>query len=309
MKYMSFFNEIITFKTTNPFENMDNVKKVHATIESLLEKERPNPEDFRGIIPDREIDNDIKTVRELEEKWNREDTPEMQHVKMKASIAEYIIYKNLGTWINFAANPMMTAKADDFLRGVDLILESESEGTEEGAEVVNINHLGIGIDVALASETGVSNSVRNKEKKVLDILEKGEMSEARYVDGAYRGRIKDLPYIILAVSPSHVERLFSSVLEKGSTEREEKHILKHIVAYQILLQLGTYYTVAKSRGMEEFAYSLGVANNFAADLFGDAMNELEQNPLLWKKVENDAGTIEIKNFCTSLEESLTKESF
>lgn len=300
---MSLFNEIITFKASNPFEDMDRVKKVHATIESLLEKERPNPEDFRGIIPDREIDSDIKIVRELEEKWDREDTLEMNNVKIKASIAEYIIYKNLGTWINFAANPMMTAKADDFLRGVDLILESEKEGDSED---LNINHLGIGIDVALASETGKSNSVEKKEKKVLDILEKGEMSEARYVDGAYRGRIKDLPYIILAVSPSHVERLFSSVLEKGSTEREEKHILKYIVAYQILLQLGTYYTVAKTRGMEEFAYSLAVANNFATDLFGGAMNELEQNPKLWEKVENDAGTMEIKKFCTSLEESLTK---
>ena len=277
----------------------DNVRETHAKIEELIRRERPNPEDFRGIIPDSEIDADLAKVAELEKNWELHNDKEANDVKMKADIAEYIIYKNLGTWLNQRAVPLMTAKPDDYLRGIDLLIESEQE---EGG---GFQHLGIGMDVALASERGVSNAVEKKEKKVRQMLKSGNLTEARYVSGgSYEGRIADLSYTILSVSPSHIEDLFSSVLRKDSSAKEQAHILKYIVAYQIVKQLGTYYMIADNAGKDMLARKYAIANNFANDIFGHLITDLQNNPEIWKKVSQDAGTQEIERFCNELEQEI-----
>ncbi len=285
-----------------PFRDITRVKEVHEQIERLVERERPKPEEFRGIISDQEIDEDVKKVKELEAQWVKNNSDETNEVKMKADIAEYMIYKNLGGWMNQSAVPLMTAKPDDYLRGVDLIIESEVDSKEKK----DIEHLGIGIDVALASERGVSAAVDRKTKKVRQILKSGKMTEAKYVSGgSYEGKIENLPYTILSISPSHVEDLFSNVLKKDQSEKEKKHILKYIVAYQIVLQLQTYYQVANKTGKTEMAYEIGMANNMAVDIFGDLINEMQTSPEISYNVSNDQGMREIAQFCDSLSEELT----
>jgi hypothetical protein len=254
-------------------------------------------------VSDKDVDEDIKRVTMLEKKWAEDSNPESVDVKMKASIAEFIIYKNLGKWMNYLANPMITSKADDYLRGIDLVIESTV--VEEG-ENPDIKHLGIGIDVALASEIGASNAVEKKTKKVLGMLSTGKMAEARYVEGEFEGKIEDLSYTILSVSPSHIENLFGSSIVSEGTEKEKNHILKHIVAYQIIRQLGTYYAVADHRGHANMANSLAIANNFGIDVFGHLIEEIQTMPEIWEKVKNDPGTKEIEQFCTELELGLTK---
>lgn len=295
-KYMNSIYEKIDRNIAHPFRDIERVKEVYTKIEQQIERERPNPEEFRGIISDKEIDEDIERVAELEEIWEKTDTEDSMEVKMKATIAEYIIYKNLGAWMNQIAVPLITAKADDYIRGIDLVIESENDLSENA----NIEHLGVGIDVALASERSTSESVDKKTKKVRNILKSGKMGEARYVTGgSYEGKIQNLPYTILSISPSHIEDLFSSVLRKDQSEKEKTHILKHVVAYQIVLQLGTYYNEAEKLGHEVMAYEIGLANNFAVEIFGPLIEELRTNPELWEKVQNDAGTKEIIEFCNS----------
>lgn len=286
-----------------PFRDINRVREVHAQIEKLVERERPDPEEFRGILSDSEIDEDLKKVQELEVRWSQSNDQETNEIKMKSDIAEYMIYKNLGGWMNQSAVPLMTAKPDDYLRGVDLIIESENGEKENGKD---IEHLGIGIDVALASERGFSASVEKKTKKVRQILKSGKMTEAKYVSGgSYEGKIENLPYTILSIGPSHVEQLFSNVLRKDQSEKEKNHILKYIVAYQIVLQLGTYYDVANKTGKKAMAYEIGMANNMAMDIFGHSINELQMNPEIWEKVAHDQGTKEIADFCDALQKELT----
>lgn len=287
----------LDYRLHHPFHDPDHLKEVHAKVEVLLQRERPNPEDFRGIIPDEEIDADLRTVAELEARWSRRDTPLSIEVKMKADIAEYMIYKNLAGWMNRLVVPLIMSKADDYLRGIDLAIESESMDLQQ------VKHLGIGIDVALTSEKKLSTQVEEKIHKVRGILKTGKMNEARYVSGgSYEGRIKNLPYIILSISPSYVEELFSQVLTKGQTEKEMNHPLKYAVAYQIVLQLNTYALVAEKKGHRTLAHSLAEANNLAVDLFGHLIEELHADPVLWNKISHDQGTKEIIEFCNSLEQ-------
>lgn len=297
---MTSIYEKIDRNIAHPFRDIEKVKEVYTKIEQSIERERPDPEEFRGIISDQEIEEDLKEVARREKSWEQTDTEDILEIKMKATIAEYVIYKNLGAWMNQVAVPLLTAKADDYIRGIDLVIESESDK----GEGVDIDHLGIGIDVALASERSTSESVDRKTKKVRGILKSGKMGEARYVTGgSYEGKIQNLPYTILSISPSHIEDLFSSVLRKDQSEKEKTHILKYIVAYQIVLQLGTYYNEADRLGHEVMAYEIGLANNLAVEIFNPLIEELGANPELWNKVANDPGTKEIIYFCESLKNS------
>ena len=200
------------------------------------------------------------------------------------------------------ATVLMTSKADDYIRGIDLVIESEQDSDDTtGVEKV-IKHLGLGIDVALASEKGISHAVETKKEKVRKMLRGGKLSEARYVSGgSFEGKLDNLPYLIVSISRAHVENLFSSVLKKGSSEKEKNHILKYIVAYQIVKQLGTYYTVLDKRGRDDLAYIYGTANNFAYDIFGTLVDEMRTKPEIWEKVSQDAGVREIDSFCADLE--------
>jgi len=297
MQYMNIFNSL-DFKMKNPMKDSENVKNVHQKLERIVNSKRPNPEDFRGIIPDSEINYDIKKVSELEQKWKSEINPDAMNAKMIADIAEYIVYKNLGFWVNERATPIMTSKADDYLRGVDLLVESH---VQEGG---GTQHLGIGMDVALLTEkVSTSETVEKKEKKVRQILKSGILSEARYVPGVPNG-LKDLPYTIISISSSHVDELSGSVFREDESVKEKNHILKYIVAYQIVRQLGTYYSVADAQEKEHLAYQYGVANNFANDIFGHLISDLQNNPDIWKKVSTDAGTQEIERFCSELEKEI-----
>ncbi len=288
----------LDYKLKNPFKNKDEVKRVHIMIEKMVERERPDLEDFRGIVDDKIIDRDTKKVFEYEQRWGG-GTEDDHEAKRKADIAEYMIYKNMGGWMNQSAVTSMASKPDDYFHGIDLMIESESEDVGDQPE---INHLGIGIDVALASERSVSVSVEKKTEKVREMIRTGSLTEARYVScGNFVGSIKNLPYIILCVSSSHIEKLFPYVLRKDQSETEKNHLLKYIVGYQTMLQLGTYYGIMKKRGFEETAYELGVTNNFAVSLFGHLIDEMQQNPEIWNRVKQDAGTQEIIAFCEKLE--------
>ena len=77
--------------------------------------------------------------------------------------------------------------------------------------------------------------------------------------------------------------------------------MKYIVAYQIVKQLGTYYTVLDKRGRDDLAYIYGTANNFAYDIFGTLVDEMRTKPEIWEKVSQDAGVREIDSFCADLE--------
>lgn len=286
-------------RMNNKLSDKDLLKSVHEKVAQIIDTERPNPVDFKNIVDVEKIREDAKNVRNLEDIWSRNNDESTIEAKRSADIAEYILYKNFATWINFKANPLIAAKADDYLRGIDLIIESEDENDED-----HLHHLGLGIDIALVSEK--RSDIESKKNKMRNNLEKGYLTEARYVSGGhFEGSLQDLPYTILSISSKHINDLLSVATQKLPTEKEKKHILKYIVAYQILRQLRVYYNVSSSKKFDTAAYQYATANNFAVEIFSDLILEIENNQEIWNEVSSDVGVIEIEKFCTEIENSLT----
>ncbi len=282
-------------KLENKLSDSDFINLVHNQIIKVIESERPNPTNFKGIVDPQDIRDDAKRVRDLEEIWAREEDESSIEVKKQADIAEYLIYKNLSSWTDYRAASLISAKADDYLRGIDLLIESEDPENQD-----IINHLGLGIDIALVSEKRVDIDL--KKKKMKNNLDNGHLTEARYVSGGkFEGSLRNLPYTILSISSEHVKDLISSANQKLPTEREKSHILKYIVAYQIMRQLGAYYNFSKSKGFEDAADQYGLANNFATEIFSELISDLQNDPEIWKQVSADVGVKEIEKFCSELE--------
>lgn len=282
----------------NKLGDKESIENIHKKILETLEKERPEPMDFVDHVDMKDIEKDIADVILCEKNWAKEISLEDREIKQQADIAEYIIYKNLGSWIEHKANPLLTTKADDYLRGVDLLIESEDDEKK-------VNHLGLGVDVALIKKEGYSSGFEKKKKKMERYIKTGKLTEARYVSGAhFEGSLNNLPYIILSIGSNHVNDLVLLSTHKISSEKEKSHILKYIVAYQIVRQLGCYYQVSEAQGFELAAHQYGVANNFASDLFTELISELQNNPELWLKVSNDVGVVAIEKFCDDLEKEL-----
>jgi hypothetical protein len=290
----------LDYKLQNPFKDSEKVREVYQQVQKRVNQERPKIDEFEGVVSREKILADKKDVAKMEEYWNKTNDQEVWDVKMKSEIAEYLIYKNIGGWIDYKAVPLLTEKSDDYLRGVDLVIESEDNQKD-------VDHLGIGIDIALTSDKKVSTTFERKKEKMKQMLATGKMTEARYVSGgSFTGSITHLPYTLLSVSSSHVESLFSKTLMKTPSVLEQQHILKHIVAYQTVLQLNTYTAVAQAYGHERMAYEYAKANNFAVEIFSDLNQKLYQDEKLWQKVAADQGMQEISAFCDSLKYDLTK---
>jgi hypothetical protein len=282
-------------KLENKLSDSDFVNLVHEQVTKTIDSERPNPIDFKGIVDPQHIRDDAKKVRELEEIWALENDESAIEAKKKADIAEYLIYKNFSTWTEYRAVSLISAKADDYLRGIDLLIESEDPENQD-----IINHLGLGVDIALVGEKRAD--IESKKLKMKKNLDNGYLTEARYVSGGkFEGSLRNLPYTILSISSEHVNDLISAVNHKLPTEKEKKHILKYIVAYQIMRQLGAYYNFSKSKGFEDAADQYGLANNFATEIFSELISDLQNDPEIWKQVSNDVGVKEIEKFCSELE--------
>lgn len=282
-------------KLENKLSDSDFVNLVHEQVTKTIDSERPNPIDFKGIVDPQHIRDDAKKVRELEEIWALENDESAIEAKKKADIAEYLIYKNFSTWTEYRAVSLISAKADDYLRGIDLLIESEDPENQD-----IINHLGLGVDIALVGEKRAD--IESKKLKMKKNLDNGYLTEARYVSGGkFEGSLPNLPYTILSISSEHVNDLISAANHKLPTEKEKKHILKYIVAYQIMRQLGAYYNFSKSKGFEDAADQYGLANNFATEIFSELISDLQNDPEIWKQVSNDVGVKEIEKFCSELE--------
>lgn len=283
------------------FLSKEKKQKIAETVREHMDKNRPQPEDFKNIpgMSTEMIDMDIRKVVRLEEEWKKESDESRLELKQISDIAEFIIYKNLETWIDHKAVVLLSSKPDDYLRGIDLILESESE------EGKGFDHLGVGIDIALTSVHGEGIGFELKKQKMRERLLAGELTEARYVSGgSYEGIIPDLPYVLLSVDKSHIDTLIPFAEKQIATEFEKNYILKYIIAYQIILQLHAYHDVSKKRGLEKSAHEYAIANNFFYDVVDSLYKEILDNPELAKKVVNDPGVKQINDFCEDLE-SLT----
>ncbi|MEK7553130.1 MAG: hypothetical protein AAB504_00340, partial [Patescibacteria group bacterium] len=103
--------------------------KMYEKARNVLTQDIIRPEDFIDLYGTKNVEEDIKYVKKMEEKFKQEDSPEKQELKKIASVLEAIIYEQaeVNDWLGSEATTIKSSRYDDIKNGVDSIVEFYKE--------------------------------------------------------------------------------------------------------------------------------------------------------------------------------------
>lgn len=110
----------------NPRQLLSNEELAHLRVwVDEYKNEGPDPDDFRGVYPDAEIEQDKKDLAEFQAKFERLDTETDKERELYATVVEMVLMDFSSSWM-----PGYLSRAsafDDIRRQTDLILETEDD--------------------------------------------------------------------------------------------------------------------------------------------------------------------------------------
>ena len=254
----------------------EQVEKLYQEAEKEMEAVRPKMEDFYDDFPLTRVLADVNKTVALEEVWATEGV-ENRNAKKKATLAEYALYKYLATWSHGKINAKIPSKFDDFVKGIDLILEFPE------AEHQDNRHHALSIDVVLGSD----EKFIEKLMIVKFLIDDGTLKHGPRYFRADQGKPFSgfMPQGIVSLSREAVESIFTKEQE-GNTKGIEESIVPYVVAVQLLEQYAGFEVYARSVGQHAIADRYKEAHNDLEDATSHLMAELAFNKKMNDVVES-----------------------
>lgn len=203
------------------------------------DKERIDPDDFKDLYPEDSVEEDVKLAAELARKFEQyEENPE---AKKMALILEEIFSEQieLNEWLGEGVTTRKSSLYDDYVNGVDEIVEIEEENS--------VNHLAVAVDVTFGT------NLNKKFDRIKKELESGELATVKYFEnseGTFKGRLSKVPRVVIGTSKDNVIKL-----AKLWVERNNKELSMHPIQFEILdeiaMQLEAYRDYAQKLGKED----------------------------------------------------------
>ena len=161
-----------------------------------FEKLRINPQEFKGVYTESEINRDLESVRRKKETIERAATGPTQRAQvLEALLAEQV---ELSNWLGQNAMTIVPAEYDDLYHGVDLATEFEHDET--------LQHLAMGIDV-----TTSPGSIEDKLTRIRDHLVDGSLTEMKYFTSErlpdFHGRMANIPLTVIGADARTINEL------------------------------------------------------------------------------------------------------
>lgn len=231
-------------------ESVD-IDRAHEKAKQVIVDCSLQEEDFEDVYRGR-VDEDLKKVKELEEKFEREETARTRELKKIADIFEGLVLWNgeQNDWFGPHAKTLKTSKYDDYVNGVDMVIEFFDE------EERTLSHLGLAADITFTSDTTA------KFDRLRKNIERGELVAVDYFHSepmSLHGRLSDLPEVVIGADRKTVLELTELWME-----RENAVLARHKIQIMILMQM--------KEQLETFA---GYARSLAAQC-GDKVLKLKQ---------------------------------
>ena len=268
----------------NILENYTALEKLSKKMESKLDIYTPDPNDFRDIYGDDEVDLDIRYANLLEKKWEMERA-EMkgparkffEKEKQKALIAEGIITNQLsGNWLNVNDSPYSviaapTSRPDDYG-----IINKSRKGFDLSLEFINNRESNL--DVYAGSSVDITTSeneqvVKNKILKIINLIKEGETPIIKYFENdeeTFRGSINVAPFVLI-LSEATTRDLFEKEYNNKKDELEN-HTVQLSLLNQLKEQAETFSILTEKYG-----------NQTLTDSYKQSLNHI--NYILLKKRE------------------------
>ncbi len=218
------------------YDKIDADKACHKAEKVL--SDRINESDFIDIHGGQEVAEDIDRVSRLEEEFKRKETRESAENKKFAEILEAIISQHgeLSEWFGSNATTICASKFDDFVNGVDMIVEF-NQGEDSG-----VSHLALGMDVTFTSDTTA------KFDRLRSQIESGGLTNMKYFSSerlGIVGKMDKIPEVIIGVDRRMVQELMDLWLANDN-DALANHRVQVMILEEIKAQLTTFAMYARS---------------------------------------------------------------
>lgn len=216
------------------FETNPVVRAAYEKTQKIFKRDAIDPKGFSDLYDPKAIQKDLAYVQNL-----KDTVFETGSGKIAADILEGIAYEQieLANWFGPYAHTIKTSEYDDIKNGVDLMVEFDEPETSR-------SHLALGIDATY----GVQGITKKLERIHRDI-DQGKLTEVKYFeagDGSFKGRLQQVPRIILGVERDTVLSLARLWTEGKNTELGA-HPIQELLLRQARSQLVTFAQYAKNR--------------------------------------------------------------
>lgn len=239
-----------------------------------------SPIQLRDFPNYRDWEKDQAHVEYLKKQFevaNRNMTAAEREAQHLGKIFEAILFEQIeqSNWLGENATTIQPADYDDFVNGVDCIVEIEESETAT-------SHLALAMDVTVSGRFG------DKFKDIKGSIDAGELTKIKYFAtdaGNFKGEKSLVPHVVVAVDRP---TLFSMI--KAWTKKDRKALAEHPAQVKILeeirLQLKAYGEYAASVGQQKLAdvygHSLAIAEKIIAEknITADQLREAHRDDFL-----------------------------
>jgi hypothetical protein len=230
------------------FENASleraDLERMHEKALDVIEESRIKEEDFVNYHGEIDVEKDLKEVARREGEFSKGETRESNEMKKVADIFEALVLQHgeLSNWFGENATTVKTSKFDDYVNGVDLLVEFGGEDDET-------THLGLAADVTFMSDT------TKKFDRIRRQIDEGGLAEVRYFHSDSLDTyevLSKLPEVIIGAEKRTVMELAELWAERQNKELAE-HRIQIMILEQMKGQLETFSMYAESIGKDEVA--------------------------------------------------------
>lgn len=226
-------------------------EKSHLNVEQAYER-------AQKVLTENEIDMDQFTdydksaiEHDKEEVQRLEGLFELAPSKIYADIFEAIAceYGELSDWFGPKSQVIKTARFDDYINKIDMIVETET-GNQQ------FSHLALGVDVTFGS--------RDLSKKFAAIkakIDSGELGQVKYFHSDrqnFTGPLPKIPQVVLGVEIDTVKELTLLWVHRRNKELAA-HPAHMTLLEETALQLRTFGHYARATGKRDLFYQFDAA--------------------------------------------------
>lgn len=232
---------------TTSFERQEIEEKSYVRAQKIFEEFPPiNPREFTDY-DQRLIEKDEATVTALEKQFaeEAEKNPEQARNRKLAGVMEALIFteSELSDWLGEDAITIRPSKYDDYVNGVDIIVEFRKESAP---------YLALAVDVTTSAQ------LERKFDRIRREIDSDSPPRVKYFHSEFsgvRGSINNVPRVVIGASRATLTQV--GELWLGKNKEEKRALARHPLQIQILTemkkQLATFTDYARKGGHKKTA--------------------------------------------------------
>jgi hypothetical protein len=208
-----------------------------AKAEGIISS-RINPDMFRDLYGDTEVDKDLRHVEQLRSRMHAENSTSDVHrasVALEAFLSDQI---DRGVVFGMGSEGHVTSEFDDFVSGIDLIVEKRREGH-------GVHHLGLALDATLSGA-----HVGRKIRSIFDEIKGNFLPRIKYFSSeqaGIRGELR-VPRFATGINLNHTLNVLQTWSNNGLLEA---HPFVFVMLKQIEAQAVAYEEFARKCGHDQ----------------------------------------------------------